>query len=76
MDSEDWDAQYSDQDSFECIVGENIDKMENMQDDNEKILLLAENVFDKIKFYCDYHGLNMLNTPRDICVANLARLYL
>lgn len=74
MNSEDWDEQYSDQDSFECTIDKNVDKMEKMQDNNEKNLLLAENVFEKLKFYCDYHGLNMLNTPRDICVERLATL--
>lgn len=80
MDSENWNEEYSDEDSYETAT-ENIDinqlkEMENIEDNNEKILLLAESIFDKIKFYCDYHGLNMLNVSRNICIENLRDMLL
>jgi hypothetical protein len=59
------------EDSFEKI---NIQKIENEIDDFESTALRAEDIFCRMKFYCEYHGLDILNIPSHICISNLAKI--
>jgi len=52
------------------INEENIKKEENFLKDEE----YAEEIFLKLKNYCDFHGLDFLNNPKNICVSNLVYL--
>jgi len=73
MDSEEWNDIQNSQDSFEVIETLNIHKIES-EHDGESIVLIAEDIFNKMKFYCDYHGLNLLNVHPDICIRNLIHI--
>ena len=53
----------------------NIVKVESEKDETEELLLLAEDSFNKMKFYCDYHGLDLFTLPSNICISNLMELY-
>jgi hypothetical protein len=59
------------EDSFEKI---NIQKIENEIDNFEYAMSKAEYLFSRMKFYCDYHGLDILNIPSHICIRNLANI--
>ena len=41
--------------------------------DEEKLDML-EDVYDKLKFYCDFHNLNFLNKSKHFCINNLMNI--
>ena len=38
---------------------------------NEEDILFAETIYNKLKFYCDFNGLDFLNISKSICISNL-----
>ena len=51
-----------------------IKKIEKEIDENDLIYSYSENLFEKLKFYCDFHGLNFLTESKNTCIYNLSSL--
>ena len=52
----------------------NINKLEKGLEElenHEEEISCAEDVFQKLKFYSDFHGLNFFTLPEHVCVSNL-----
>ena len=63
-------------DTYDHIVNLDINKMEKnlereMEDVDEKNMVLSQKIFEKMKFYCDYEGLNFFTSSKYECIYNL-----
>lgn len=65
-----YDDCYFDQD--EEIPEEN--KIVEIPDEEEEKLETAEEIYLKLKNYCDFHGLNFLDKDSSLCITNLINL--
>lgn len=53
----------------------NIKNLEKkLEENDEKEIEYAEVLFQKIKFYSDFQGLNFFTLPEHVCVSNLLTL--
>ena len=66
--SEEWEEEYQEED---------INKIEEKFEEDklyENNILVAELLFQKLKFYCEFHGLDFFTSPSDVCISELALL--